>query len=106
LRENLVYAGFSEKRNSADYLETGNDSVTIADGDGIRFQSLEQRTILRQKFQVTALRTFEHDVAALRAVGKKIQLGEYVTIQLEFAAQALNSADGASHGLLFHLGNA
>lgn len=53
---------------------------------------------------MAALGAFEHDIATLRAVGKKTQLGEHIAIQFVLASQALQSTDGASCRLLLHLG--
>jgi hypothetical protein len=77
--------------------------VAVADCDGIRFQPLQERAVLREKFKMAALGTFEHDVPALRAVGKKRQLGEDVAIDHMLAAKALDAAGGAGHGLFGRL---
>src|SRR5579871_7069452 len=64
-------------RGARNLTPTGHvTSVAVADCHRIRLQTLQQRAVLRQKFEVPALGAFQHYVAALRAIGEKRQLGE------------------------------
>lgn len=73
----------------------GERLIAVANRNRLGVQAAQKGAILRQEFDVAALRALQHNVTACRPIGQKRKLGEHVAVEFVMASQALNTSGAA-----------
>jgi hypothetical protein len=77
--------------------------VTVADGHWFGVHSAKERTLLRHKLDMAAIRAFQNDISA--AIGHKRKFGKDVGFEFSVATETLHATHAGS-GFFRHWRNA